>query len=244
MPHTSQEKNLIKSLARETLVQLAPEELPIFEPVFEQCMATKDWETLIKKSGEHPIATNLGEILLALTPAITSTIIVIFSLKIIREQNLHAKQQITASVFRPDNIRVHTHLSFYKVGIQQLQATLGINHPAYLEVLDYEQQLFENLYLVDRSGDNETRRSTRNEILSRLNRISITHLNTSFNDLCGMTQRVNTPRLTDTQYQEFRVFQQAHRDSVSSLQELGYSEEVANRVFLTVAKVLGQVDED
>lgn len=77
--------------------------------------------------------------------------------------------------------------SAYEVGLRQLLRRLGQAHPLRVEALVYQQRLLENIAQSRRHGDTEARRAERSEIVSRLNHLTLSTLDISFSELCGLT---------------------------------------------------------
>jgi hypothetical protein len=78
----------------------------------------------------------------------------------------------------------------YEDGLLLLLEWIGRSHPRYTEALSYQQRLLENITQSRVYGDNETRRSERNEIIGRLNELTLDALDTSFNQLCGQASPI------------------------------------------------------
>jgi len=90
----------------------------------------------------------------------------------------------------PDHKRGVVHsdaYTSYEVGLRRLLHRLGQDHPLHVEALVYQQRLFENIAQSRRHGDTDARRAERSEIISRLNQIALSALDTSFSELCGLT---------------------------------------------------------
>ncbi|GEM_PF-749619 len=77
----------------------------------------------------------------------------------------------------------HDEYSGFEVGLSQLFALIGRDHP---EALIYEQRLLENLQQCRRYGNTETRRSERAQIIAQLNQLALRLTDTSFNALCDL----------------------------------------------------------
>ena len=73
--------------------------------------------------------------------------------------------------------------SSYERGLQNLLNQLGSDHPAYADALLYQQRLTENIQRARRFGDTPSRRADRAEVIDQLNGLTLTTLDTSFNDL-------------------------------------------------------------
>lgn len=73
----------------------------------------------------------------------------------------------------------------YEVGLQRLMDRLHKKRVDTSEALAYEHRLLENIGRTRRSGDNELRRSERNEVIEQLNALALTELGESFTALCG-----------------------------------------------------------
>ncbi|RLC81130.1 MAG: hypothetical protein DRI61_04380, partial [Chloroflexi bacterium] len=63
--------------------------------------------------------------------------------------------------------------TIYERGIEELLNRLGKEHPRYVEVLDLQSQLLENIELMNKFGDTETRRAERARILDKLNKLAV-----------------------------------------------------------------------
>lgn len=74
----------------------------------------------------------------------------------------------------------------FERGIDVLIHRVPMHDPAYIIVSTLEVRLRTNIALVRQHGDNENRRSDRNEILEQLNYQSIQLIQTSFTDLCAV----------------------------------------------------------
>jgi hypothetical protein len=81
----------------------------------------------------------------------------------------------------------------YEIGLDTLIARIEKQDPCYTEMLVYEHRLRENIVWVRQFGDDDTRRSIRNEIIAQLNRLALDVLGVSFNEL---TRGVFHPRLS------------------------------------------------
>jgi hypothetical protein len=60
---------------------------------------------------------------------------------------------------------------------------LGMEHPRYMDALNLEHRLMENLHLTRFHGDAEIRRADRSTVIHELNQLAIETLQTSFNNL-------------------------------------------------------------
>ncbi|NIM10968.1 MAG: hypothetical protein GTO45_03190 [Candidatus Aminicenantes bacterium] len=74
--------------------------------------------------------------------------------------------------------------SQYENGLNKLLHHMGKNHPKYSEVLLQQGKLLENITKSRRYGDPESRRAERAEIFDQLNRLSLSILGKSFNEIC------------------------------------------------------------
>ncbi len=74
--------------------------------------------------------------------------------------------------------------SRYEAGLTKLLERLGQDHPDYNQVLTYQQRLIENLTQTRHHGDTDTRQAVRSEIIAQLNKLALSTINISFNDLC------------------------------------------------------------
>jgi tetratricopeptide (TPR) repeat protein len=81
------------------------------------------------------------------------------------------------SVDRPD--------IYYETGLLQLLERIGQEHPSYQEALVYQQRLHDNFALSRLYGDTETLRAERSKIVDGLNRLALSTLGISFNELCN-----------------------------------------------------------
>jgi hypothetical protein len=77
----------------------------------------------------------------------------------------------------------HDAFYYYEEGLNLLKEKIDKKHDYYKDFLIYEQQLFENITDVRRTGDNDTRRSRRAEIIEQLNHLALKVLGKSFNEL-------------------------------------------------------------
>ena len=75
--------------------------------------------------------------------------------------------------------------SSYERGLQNLLNQLGADHPAHADALLFQQRLTENIQRARRFGDTAARRADRAEVIDQLNALTLTALNSSFNDLCN-----------------------------------------------------------
>ena len=75
--------------------------------------------------------------------------------------------------------------SSYERGLQNLLNQLGADHPARADALLFQQRLTENIQRARRFGDTAARRADRAEVIDQLNALTLTALNSSFNDLCN-----------------------------------------------------------
>lgn len=71
--------------------------------------------------------------------------------------------------------------SAYETGLNKLSAQLGAEHPHYSEFLIYEQRLRENIHQARMYGENPAIRSSRAEIIARLNELTMYTQGVSFN---------------------------------------------------------------
>lgn len=76
------------------------------------------------------------------------------------------------------------HYTAYETGLTQLLLRFDPTQTQYQEALVYQQRLTENLATVRRFGDNETNRTERAQIIDQLNRLALTTLGVSFNEIC------------------------------------------------------------
>jgi hypothetical protein len=86
------------------------------------------------------------------------------------------------------------HFSHYEIGLRQLVGRLGQSNPYYKEALVYQQRLLENIKAARRYGDDSSRISARNEINERLNELTLSALDMSFNELCILSAFVHELR--------------------------------------------------
>jgi hypothetical protein len=89
--------------------------------------------------------------------------------------------EIPSGVHQPDGY------SHYEIGLHVLLNRIELDDPHYPDALVYQQRLVENIKQSRRYGDNDTRKSERAEIVDRLNELSLSVLEVSFNKLCGTT---------------------------------------------------------
>ena len=87
--------------------------------------------------------------------------------------------------------------SHYETGLDQLRDRVKQDHPRYSELLVYQQRLTENIRQSRRYGDVETRKADRSEIIDRLNVLSLSVLDMSFTDLCGLSTSTTRRELSE-----------------------------------------------
>lgn len=72
----------------------------------------------------------------------------------------------------------------YTTGLKNLRHRIEPDHSQYADFLVYEQQLKENILATQRYGDTENYRARRSEIIEQLNKLALSILDTTFNELC------------------------------------------------------------
>jgi formylglycine-generating enzyme required for sulfatase activity len=95
----------------------------------------------------------------------------------------------------------------YRIGIKKLLDTLGQEHPKYLDALTFETRLSENLHDVEAYGDSENSRSTRNQIISGINKLALQTIQKNFNELCKPAPiqiKPNSSSYQETIWHEFQ----------------------------------------
>jgi hypothetical protein len=93
----------------------------------------------------------------------------------------------TASIeSTPQQIRTDDIYTSYEAGQAELLRRLAREDPRYADALVYQQRLYDNLAQSRRYGETETRKAERAVIIDQLNRLSLSTLGVSFNELCGL----------------------------------------------------------
>jgi hypothetical protein len=78
----------------------------------------------------------------------------------------------------------HDTYSPYEIGLRKLLNRIGKHHPRYRDALTYQQRLQENIARSRKYGDTDTRNAERAEIIDQLNRLALSVLGITFNELC------------------------------------------------------------
>jgi hypothetical protein len=74
----------------------------------------------------------------------------------------------------------------YLEGMRRLLNLLSIQHPRYLEALNYQVRLAENVDRAQRYGDTENTRAERAAVFEALNRLALATIQRSFNAIVGL----------------------------------------------------------
>jgi hypothetical protein len=74
--------------------------------------------------------------------------------------------------------------SLYEAGTRELLDQIGQNHPLYSNTLVYQHRLSENIRQSQLYGETDTLKAERNRIINELNKLALTELHISFNELC------------------------------------------------------------
>lgn len=77
--------------------------------------------------------------------------------------------------------------SQYEAGLNELLHRLDRQDARYADALVYQQRLYDNLAQSRRYGETETRKAERAEVIDQINRLSLSVLGVSFNELCRLT---------------------------------------------------------
>jgi hypothetical protein len=76
--------------------------------------------------------------------------------------------------------------SKYLTGLDHLRRRIEQGHPLYSEFLAYEQQLKEIVFLSQRHGDTDSHRARRSQVIEYLNKLTLSVLQITFNELCEL----------------------------------------------------------
>ncbi len=95
----------------------------------------------------------------------------------------------------------------HQIGIKNLLDTLGKEHPRYLDAVNFQNQLLDNIHAVEAYGDNENYRSTRNRIKHQIDQIALQTIGKTFNELSKPTPiqiTLNSPSYKEAFWHEFQ----------------------------------------
>ncbi len=86
----------------------------------------------------------------------------------------------------PNNLTSSRHDAYtpFERGLERFMTQITSNSPYHSEALVYQHRLQENINNARRFGDTLTRQAERAEVIDQLNRLTLSVLNVSFNDLC------------------------------------------------------------
>lgn len=229
---TAEGREFVKSLAKDMVVEVAPEELPLFDELAQEYFDDPTPPDLSARGSDDPLGTDFGQ-LLAETPAIIAMIMSFLTFLSTRMPK--SSQQASLEEHKTE-LR---NLFSYQNGLQQLLNRIPSNHARYSEALVYQQRLIENIARSQRFGETSERRSERAEIIEQLNDLALDVYGEPFNALCGMRSG-----LTPVQIQQMR--QQAIENAQQfGIKEIRKAEQMADSMVVLFLSVLwGEKDDD
>lgn len=83
--------------------------------------------------------------------------------------------------------------SRYLMGLNRLKDRIEHSHPQFSDFLLYQQRLEENISATQRFGDTENRRAERSEVIEQLNKLTLSVLSITFNELCELRTEHSDP---------------------------------------------------
>lgn len=83
-----------------------------------------------------------------------------------------------------------------EIGLKNFRQKLDQNHPQFINFLNFEAQLLENIRAVTEYGDEPTRSSRRSQLIKSLNSLALDTINVPFNDLCDQTEEAIFPKVS------------------------------------------------
>ncbi len=119
-----------------------------------------------------------------------------------RERQVAEQRQPQSSVVvslaapHPGSRQIQDPYSAYEIGLRQLLAQLGQDHPRYAEALVYQQRLSENIAETRQHGDTDTQEAERAQVIEQLNNLALSVLGMPFNELCSQTTSTTEPALS------------------------------------------------
>jgi hypothetical protein len=73
----------------------------------------------------------------------------------------------------------------FEIGLERLLEQMNLDHTLYFDFMACQARLAENIRCSRRFGDTSDRQAERTEIIEQLNRLTLSTLGISFDDLCS-----------------------------------------------------------